>query len=645
MEARLFNSKQKQALYAAADGKCQMCGAPLEKGWHADHVIPHSEGGMTDVANGQALCAACNLRKGTSSAVKAWDKSIVLRDWQARARQTWIASDKSNFLVEATPGAGKTIFALRVAWENLNSGIVDRVVIIVPTDHLRVQWGIAAHAVGVDLNYRFTNQHLAGIEADDYAGIVITYQQVSFNPDIYRAQCRSKRTMVIFDEIHHCGDENTWGASVRKAFDPAFKRLALSGTPFRGDSSKIPFINYEDGRSVPDYSYSYVDALRDKVCRPVFFPAYEGDIRWAVRHRGLDDIQYEEFQFKDEISEKMASDRLRAAVDAGGEWIGDVLRDADEKLNEVRQKQPDAGGLVIAKDQIHARQLYDRLHKLTGERPEIAISEDANASQRIEHFARSSQKWIVAVKMISEGVDIKRLRVCVYATTTTTPLFFIQAVGRVVRWQANLKQQSAWFFIPADERLITLASQIMKQVEQSIEEGRERVEREAGEREYDTEYQRVFISMSDNGVLDSTVTDGERISMERLAIARQFKAQTGDYHDMEEAKIAKIIGDIQKFLGADLQPQEVKEEAPRKQRTKFEHKKDLREYNHIYVSKIVSAAGKRGGQDYNYQHVNWLANQHVGIKTVQEATVEQLQKRHKYLVQLLEDIRNGRELA
>ena len=54
---------------------------------------------------------------------------------------------------------------------------------------------------------------------------------------------------------------------------------------------------------------------------------------------------------------------------------------------------------------------------------------------------------MVAVRMVSEGVDVPRLAVGVYATTTTTPLFFAQAVGRFVR--ARKRGETASVFLPS----------------------------------------------------------------------------------------------------------------------------------------------------------------------------------------------------
>jgi hypothetical protein len=74
--------------------------------------------------------------------------------------------------------------------------------------------------------------------------------------------------------------------------------------------------------------------------------------------------------------------------------------------------------------------------------------------------------------MVSEGVDIPRLRVGVYATTVTTDLFFRQAVGRFVRWVPGIRDQRAWLFIPDDLRLRIRASEIAEQRRHSLRRDR-----------------------------------------------------------------------------------------------------------------------------------------------------------------------------
>jgi superfamily II DNA or RNA helicase len=115
-----------------------------------------------------------------------------------------------------------------------------------------------------------------------------------------------------------------------------------------------------------------------------------------------------------------------------GEWLAGVLSDAVYRLREVRRAQPNAGGLVIASDQEHAHRIGELLRWELRADATVVTSDDPTASERIASFATDTSEWLVSVRMVSEGVDIPRLRVGVYATTTTE-LFFRQAVGRFVR--------------------------------------------------------------------------------------------------------------------------------------------------------------------------------------------------------------------
>ncbi len=172
--------------------------------------------------------------------------------------------------------------------------------------------------------------------------------------------------------------------------------------------------------------------------------------------------------FDDALDQTLAAQRLRTALSLEGEWLPAVLDAAHAKLLEVRAEQPDAGGLVIATDREHARGISRLLRERHGVHAVVATSEDAEASDRIARFAHSTAPWIVAVRMVSEGVDIPRLRVGVFATTTTTELFFRQAVGRLVRWTRNEAHQHAYLFIPDDARLRARAQQVADQRRHSL---------------------------------------------------------------------------------------------------------------------------------------------------------------------------------
>jgi superfamily II DNA or RNA helicase len=263
-------------------------------------------------------------------------------------------------------------------------------------------------------------------------------------------------TLLIADEPHHLGEHAAWGKSTVDAFAAARFRLLLSGTPFRTDDAPIPWVSYdEDGVSCADYAYGYTQALLDGVCRPVTFHPYDGDMEWISegRRRSAD--------FSVALPADESARRLRTALDPGGDWIAGVLRDADARLARVRAGgHPEAGGLVVAIDKEHAERLAYRLEEVSGERPEIVTSDAPDASARIARFATGRGSWLVSVLMVSEGVDIPRLRVGVYATAARTELFFRQVVGRFVRRTPTPRGQMSHLFLPADPRLKALATAI-----------------------------------------------------------------------------------------------------------------------------------------------------------------------------------------
>jgi len=379
-----------------------------------------------------------------------------LRAWQTAALEAYRAVDPRDFLTVATPGAGKTTYALRLASDLLERRVVERVVVVAPTEHLKTQWAEAASAVGILLDPEFSGAR--GTTSSDYLGIAVTYAGVAANSLLYRRRVEDRKTLVILDEVHHAGDSMSWGESVREAFEPATRRLALTGTPFRSDINPIPFVSYVPGpdgvgRSAADHVYGYGDALRDHVVRPVMFLAYSGRMRWRTRAGDEVSAVLGEDQAKD-----VTQQAWRTALDPQGEWIPQVLRAANRRLTEVRKHVPDAGGLVIASDQTKARAYAKHLEAITGRKPTVVLSDDPKAGSKISAFSASNDRWMVAVRMVSEGVDVPRLMVGVYATSTSTPLFFAQAVGRFVR--ARRRGETASIFLPSVPTLLRLAGEL-----------------------------------------------------------------------------------------------------------------------------------------------------------------------------------------
>jgi superfamily II DNA or RNA helicase len=345
------------------------------------------------------------------------------------------------FLLSAAPGAGKTIPSLVYARELLRAGVVRRVHVVCPTTPLTRQWADAAGRLGIQL----------APDADeltpprDFDGVAATYARVASSAKRWASQC-GERTLVIADECHHLGDELAWGEGFTRAFAATSRWLLLSGTPFRSDQCAIAGVRYEDGVAMPDVSYSYADAVRDGICRPVAFIPYDGTLSW----QSGDDVI--ESSFDTVLSTREASRRYRTAISTElADGLPRILRSAHERLEQVRAEgHRDAGGLVVTADGDHARRVAATLKEITGKAPVVVVHTDMRAAQKLRAFGNGRERWIVAVNMVSEGVDIPRLRVGVYATAAKTPLIFRQIVGRFVRTIAGRPAELSYLFLPAD---------------------------------------------------------------------------------------------------------------------------------------------------------------------------------------------------
>lgn len=431
-------------------------------------VVPDTDHGASGTANTPgpaptAEAAAEHTRIGTAAAEHlspafperaAWGTVSKLRAWQQEALEAYFETEPRDFLAAATPGAGKTTFALRLAAELRQRGTVRQITVVAPTEHLKVQWAGAAARAGIRLNPEFTNKDRR--LSREYHGAVVTYAQVAMNPALHKELTESTTTLVILDEIHHGGDALSWGDGIRDAFERATRRLSLTGTPFRSDTAPIPFVAYAPDRegirtSITDYSYGYGRALADGVVRPVMFMVYAGYMVWRTKTGDEMSARLGEGNTKD-----ITAQAWRTALDPAGEWIPQVLKSANMRLTEVRHGIPDAGGLVIATDQTKARAYAKILQEITGEAVTVVLSDEKEASERIEEFSAGTSRWMVAVRMVSEGVDVPRLAVGVYATSSSTPLFFAQAIGRFVR--ARRRGETASVFLPDVPPLIALAA-------------------------------------------------------------------------------------------------------------------------------------------------------------------------------------------
>jgi superfamily II DNA or RNA helicase len=519
---------------------------------------------------------------------------VRLRPWQKAALDQFVEASAPDFLAVATPGAGKTTFALTVARHEL-AAHRGRLIVVAPTAHLKLQWARAAAAFSLHLDPSWSAAD--GALPRDMHGVVTSYQQVATSAPLLSRL--SSGAFVVFDELHHAADDRAWGAAVREAFSGSRRRLALSGTPFRSDTRAIPFVSYHGDEAVPDYEYSYGEALVDRrVVRPVYFPSTNGQMEWAAPDGSIHSAT-----FDDKLNAERASQRLRTALSLDGEWLPSVLQSAHARLTEVRREQPNAGGLVIAADQEHARGIAALLRTRFGTTARVVTSDDPTASAGIAAFASSSDPWLVAVRMVSEGVDIPRLRVGVFATTTTTELFFRQAVGRLVRWTRGVPRQRAWLFIPDDPRLRLHAARVAEQRRHSLRrDGSERAEREQAE--------------SNDG-------DDEQMSLFAVisAVATDASEPDGGFGDEDDEPDDAVAEEFELTLAPPPPLSGSTGVDGTAAITRKEEKRQLRESNATVARELVRRTRLTHGQ------VNAELNRLSKVRRVSEATVDELERR------------------
>lgn len=365
---------------------------------------------------------------------------------------------RRDFLVTATPGAGKTTFALALAHRLLARRAIDRVVVVCPTDHLRTQWAEAADRAAIPLDAALSNA--VGPVRPDLLGYVTTYAQVAAKPALHAARVGAKRTLVVLDEVHHAGDGLSWGEAVATAFEQATRRLCLTGTPFRTrPDERIPFVRYDadaDGGwcSAADFSYGYREALSDGVVRPVVFAAYTGTSRWRNSAGEVIAASLSETSTK-----RTEATAWRTALNPKGRWVPHVIAAMDERITHLRESGvTDAAGLVLASDQEDARAYAAIVERVTGHQPVVILSDDPKASDKIAAFTVGTERMAVCVRMVSEGVDVPRAACLAWMTSYRTPLFFAQGIGRVVRSRGTA--ESATVFLPAVRPLLALAAEL-----------------------------------------------------------------------------------------------------------------------------------------------------------------------------------------
>ncbi|WP_170951758.1 DEAD/DEAH box helicase family protein [Synechococcus sp. GEYO] len=553
-----------------------MCGKFLNpSNWEADHIQPWSKGGPTEHLNGQALCIPCHQSKMTTHPVQQYlPQKIELRKWQEEFAQRFLdfagtqaflePNERKAFILNAFPGSGKTIAQLAVAKYLTSTGLCDWFTVVVPSDKLRSDFVQVADLFGLRL-YGGTN--IMNVNFNVHHGIVLTYQQLASDAKTSQIALWTKthRTFVTADEIHHLSDKNSWGENFELAFEESTVRLLTTGTPFRSDHSRIPWCSYVrlserleelDLKGSHAYSYSYDDALADGVVREVEFPTWSGRVQWRVSspdgmttdfdHTFDDDLEEIYPELSEGDVEKLMNQRNRFAVEADTQYIRDQILAADQTLQSIRQTHPWAGGLIVCQVREHADAMGLLVEELTGEKPVVVHGDVEEAKKKLGWFqddtSPSRERWLITVQMVTEGVDIKHLRVLVYATNKTAPLFWTQVLGRILRHEPEAPlDQTAVFYQYGDERLREYA----KRIHEAIQTHRQlKDDHEAGDpREGPTDKPTTTIEgLSAEGEGDVHIFGGKEYSAQEVAALTAY-ANSLSIHPVKLIALLEAAGD------------------------------------------------------------------------------------------------------
>lgn len=578
MNKRLFNRKQKLAVELVTG-----------RTGDADHIKPYSKGGETSVENCQLVSKKTNSQKGSFM--------FEPRLWQQEFFEKWDNRIPNRpFMLIAIPGGGKTMAALDVCRRWIAGASDRRVLVIVPTDNLREQWRTEAVNFGLDLQSKeFGTNFKHGFQ-----GGVTTYHFVANNPALIRKIC-STPTIVVFDEIHHCADESHFGKGIQEGCELAKERLLMSGTPWKSDGRPIPYVKYDgNGYAVGDFSYDYPRALNDDVVRYLVFNHSKGIIK--------SDLTGEEEIVSQEISEQEAQSRLRNLLQADGDFVAEMITSAHRKLLEVRKQIPDAAAMAACIDVDHAQRIAAVIRRITKCEPSIIVSDQDVENDTVKEFRNSRTEWIVSVRKVCEGTDIKRLQVLCYLTNTTSELFFRQLIGRVSRFR-NIEDREAYVYLPADPRLIRCAQNIMAAQVQALREqneieSRELKEREQGEFTFDS-----YSTIHDG--TDIVFIGSEKVSRAEAELVQRIAEDMGLTHQQ--------VLHIMELTGRRM-PQDSAHEA---RTPKEEHKEDRMDKLRSKCNKAAYRLSKI--LDCEVSHI------HARFSKQKDMTEEQLDKKHRTL--------------
>lgn len=559
------------------------------------------------------------------------EHKVKLRDWQQRLLDEAGAWDGGARLIVASPGSGKTTATGALVARHFARHPTRRqqLIVICPSTELRYQWADSLADWGIHLNPEWS-----GTEpwSADYHGVSLTYAGLSSSAtELVLRKLIRPGAVVVLDEVHHAAEQRSWGAALAKAFQYASLVVALSGTPFRSDGRRIPFIRYDEHDvAVADFDYGYGHAVHDRICRPVNFHVRTGDVEW------FSDDEYAA-HFDDDVPDEIARQRLRAALAPDHEHVQGSLTDAHERLLALRASEPDAAGLAICIDAPHARSVAAALHEIAGEAPELIISAEVSAHERLRHFRNSQQPWVVSVRMISEGVDIPRLTVLAMLTTVRTDLHFRQAVGRVIRTRAGQPpERPADVFLLGDPAIRRLAEQMEEEQRPGL---KHRAARPSNLEPGHHAPHREVITTDSSSRRDGLIIAGVHYTPQEVT-----QAQTMLSFLPAGTDIAGVLQGLRATAAqAPAASHATGPAADGPQAPAYQEAAALKRELNRLAAALVKARSYMPG--YDQREANREINEHIGVYTRRNASVEQLRLAVQYckdtLKQLREELSGG----
>ena len=421
--------------------------------------------------------------------LRGWQKECV----QKFEKKMWSDSDdplKNRFVINATPASGKTMAAIFLAYLAIQRNLVQRVIIITPGSVVRNGWGTSAAEYGIEIKYKPTREVMNPL-VDGFHGRATTYQQIaSMKPDQVaklRREIETIPTMLICDEIHHASLENSWGTKMINIFEEHAKCIVLlSGTPYRTDKQPLPFLGDNfDIENVTDIKYTYLQGMKDGYLRKIRYMTQDGVFNWDQGNSSYsyvdtdedgkrrpqytkklkDSNSFKRIYTKSDVPKHLKRKKFNFSISTNPECNAvstKMISRGIRQLQLLRRKYRKTQGLIVVEstEAAHFALEIFRKEKLKSIatknwRADIAVSANGG-SDKIKTFKDQPEdhQFIIAIKQVSEGVDIPNLAVCVYLSNITTKMFIIQVLGRILRMIRDGEMKNldeCWFISPRED--------------------------------------------------------------------------------------------------------------------------------------------------------------------------------------------------